>query len=189
MAKPEAVSAWLEQAGAVAAARVRARVGECEGEGEGKPSLEKKTARREGRRHALRPVLAWLAAVPLIPAVMAGFLLITSKEVYKQDGKQEKAATPRAADTGTGVGRGLVLVGRLPTVTSASALSVVAAGSLAQGSKVRDASRQDWAKARTKQAQSGALWRLLKKQVTTAPIVTTVGVTTSALTCLFMYWK
>lgn len=189
MAKPEAVSAWLEQAGAVAAARVRARVGECEGEGEGKPSLEKKTARREGRRHALRPVLAWLAAVPLIPAVMAGFLLITSKEVYKQDGKQEKAATPRAADTGTGVGRGLVLVGRLPPVTSASALSVVAAGSLTQGSKVRDASRQDWAKARTKQAQSGALWRLLKKQVTTAPIVTTVGVTTSALTCLFMYWK
>ena len=137
MAKPEAVSAWLEQAGAVAAARVRARVGECEGEGEGKSPLEKKTARREGRRHhTLRPVLAWLAAVPLIPAAMAGSLLTTSKEVYKQDGKQEKAATPRAADTGTGVGRGLVLAGRLPTVTSA--LSVVAAGSLAQGSKVRE---------------------------------------------------
>lgn len=188
MAKPEAVSAWLEQAGAVAAARVRARVGECEGEGEGegKSTLEKKTARREGMRHTLRPVLAWLAAVPLIPAVTTGFLLTTSKEVYKQDGKQEKAATPRAADTGTGAGRGLVLVGRLPT--AASALSVVAAGSLAQGSKVRDASRQDWAKARTQQAESGKLWWLLK-QVTTAPIVTTVGVTTSALTCLFMYWK
>ena len=186
MAKPDAVSARLEQAGAVATARVHARVGdgegEGEGEGEGKSSLETKMARREGRRHALQPVLAWFAAVPLVSAVTAGALLA----VYKQSGKQEMAANPRDADLGTGGGRALVLVDRVPT--AASAVSVLAAGSLAQGSKVRDGSRQDCAQARTKQAETGALWRLLK-QVTAAPIVTTVGVTTSALTCLFMYWK